>query len=148
MNGIIKYVETFMKNVVAAGPNDSLAAIARLMEQHNVGAVVIVENHRPVGIVTDRDLALELGARGASPQTPAVRVMSTPVEIIHQDEKVFGATQTMRDLNVRRLVVVDEDGLLCGMVTVDDLLQLLARELANLAEGIRPEMKTKEVKVL
>jgi len=143
MSGTIKFVESFMKKVLAVGPTESVAAVARLMEQHNVGAVIITENHRPVGIVTDRYLALELGARGASLQTPIAKVMTSPVEIIHQDEGVFGATQTMRELNVRRLPVVDDDGLLCGLVTLDDLLRLLGRELANLTEGIKPEMEVK-----
>lgn len=86
MSGTIKFVESFMKKVLAVGPTESVAAVARLMEQHNVGAVIITENHRPVGIVTDRDLALELGARGASLQTPIAKVMTSPVEII-QDRK-------------------------------------------------------------
>lgn len=140
MRAPIKYLESFFKPVQAAGPGETLASVARRMEQHNVGAVVIVENQRPVGIVTDRDLALELGARGTSPQTPVVKVMATPVEIVPQDVGVFGATQAMQEWNVRRLVIVDDNGFLVGIVTLDDLLRLLSRELTNLSEGIKPEM--------
>jgi CBS domain-containing protein len=138
MNQII---ETFVKKVVTAEPEDSLGSIARLMEQQNVGAVVIVENHRPVGILTDRDLALELGARGASPKTFAVRAMTSPVETIGHKENVFTATQLMKTSHVRRLPVVDDDGCLVGIVTLDDLLRVLGRELGNLIEGIKPEME-------
>lgn len=137
------YVEKFAKKVVTASPSDSLATIARLMERHNVGAVIITDNHRPVGILTDRDLALELGVRGTSLQTLVVRVMSTPVEIITQREGVFAATRTMLERKVRRLAVVDDDGLLVGIVTFDDLLRLLGLELSNLMEGIDLEMKVK-----
>jgi len=133
-------IESFVRKVVAAQPLDSLAEVARLMEQHNVGAVVIAENHRPVGILTDRDLALELGARGKSPETEAVKVMSTPAITVALDESIFSITQTLRESRVRRLPIVDEDGILVGIVTADDLLRVLGSELANLADIIGPEV--------
>jgi CBS domain-containing protein len=136
-----RYVENFAKKVMTAAPGDSLAAVARTMDEHNVGAVVVAEYHRPVGIVTDRDLALALGVRGLTPETPVARVMATPAETIGVADGVFQATQTMRERNVRRLVVVDDAGDLAGIVTLDDLLRLLSRELANLVEGIAPAMQ-------
>jgi CBS domain-containing protein len=139
----MKTIERFIKRVVMAGPQEPLASVAHFMEEHHVGAVVIVENHKPVGIVTDRDLALQVVARGVSPQTPVVRVMSTPVQTIYQDEGVFDTTQAMMSAGVRRLPVVDEDGRLVGIVTLDDLLRVLSRELSNLTDGIKPEMETR-----
>jgi CBS domain-containing protein len=136
-------VETFMRKVVTATPTETLAAVARLMELHGVGAVVIAENQRPVGIVTDRDLALEFGARGTPPDTPVVKVMSTPVETVGLADGVFAITQALREYKVRRLPVVDEDGRLAGIVTLDDLLRLLASEFSNLLQSIEPEMKVK-----
>jgi len=133
-------IETFVRTVVTAQPQHSLGEIARLMDQHNVGAVVITEGRRPVGILTDRDLALELGARGTSLNTPAVRVMSTPVTTIDRKEGIFDITQAIRETRVRRLPVVDEDGVLVGIVTVDDLLKVIGRETANLLEGLAPEL--------
>jgi len=137
------YIESFAKPVLTAGPKDTLAAAARIMAQHNVGAVIVVENHQPVGIVTDRDLALALAVSGATPQTPVVQVMTTPVETIHLSDGVFQATQIMREKNVRRLAVVDDDGELAGIVTLDDLLRLLSRELSNLVAGLEPEMQVR-----
>jgi CBS domain-containing protein len=138
-----RYVENFAKKVMTAAPGDSLAAVARTMEEHNVGAVVVTEHHRPVGIVTDRDLALALGVRGSTPQTPVARVMAAPVETIGVADGVFQATQTMRERNVRRLAVVDDAGDLAGVITLDDLLRLLSRDLANLVEGIGPAMQVR-----
>ena len=135
------YVESFVKSVVTAAPEASLAAVARQMQERNVGAVVVVDGSKPVGILTDRDLALELGARGTSPHTPVVRVMTTPIQTVSGEEGVFAATQRMREANVRRLPVVDEDGCLVGIVTLDDLLRMLSRELSNLVEGIKPEFE-------
>ncbi len=138
-----RYVESFLKQVVTAAPADSLASVAASMERHNVGAVFVVENHRPVGVITDRDLALALGAQGVPPQAPAARVMTSPAECIPIGEGVFQATQLMHERNIRRLAVVDDEGLLAGVVTLDDLLRLLTRELTNLVEGISPEMQTR-----
>jgi CBS domain-containing protein len=103
----------------------------------------VVENHRPVGVVTDRDLALALGVQGATLQSPATRAMTAPAETIQAGEGVFQATQRMRECNIRRLAVVDDEGLLAGVVTLDDLLRLVSRELDNLVEGIAPEMRVR-----
>jgi CBS domain-containing protein len=138
-----RYIENFMKQVVAAAPGDSLTQLARTMEQHNVGAVFIVENRRPVGVVTDRDLALALGAHGVPLQAPATRAMTSPVETVQTGDGVFQATQLMHERNIRRLAVVDDEGLLAGVVSLDDLLRLLSRELANLVEAIGPEMQVR-----
>jgi CBS domain-containing protein len=136
-----RYVESFAKKVMTAAPGDSLASVAHTMDEHNVGAVVVAEHHRPVGIVTDRDLAL--GARGLRPQTPVARVMAAPGETIGVGDGAFQATQTMRKRNVRRLAVVDDTGDLAGIVTLNDLLRLLRRELANLVDGIGPVMQVR-----
>jgi CBS domain-containing protein len=139
-------IEKFVKRVVTAKPQETLAAIARLMEQHNVGAVVLAEEHRPVGIVTDRDLALQvvgLVGHGVPLQTPAAQVMTAPVKTVGRDDGIFDTTQSMREYAVRRLPVVDNEGRLVGLVTLDDLLRVLSRELSNLVEGIRSEMAVK-----
>jgi CBS domain-containing protein len=129
--------------VVTVSSSDTLASVASSMEEHNVGAVVIAENHKPVGIVTDRDLALLLGARGTSPRIPVAEVMSSPIKSACRDEGVFDVSQSMMEAGVRRLPVVDEDGRMVGIVSLDDLLRVLSRELANLSESIRSEMEVK-----
>lgn len=136
-------VEKFVKPVVTARPQDTLAAVGRLMEQHNVGAIVLAEDRRPVGIITDRDLALHVAARGVSLQTPVARVMTAPVQTVGRDDGVFCTTHSMREAGVRRLPVVDDDGRLVGIVTLDDLLRILGGELSNLIDGIRSEMEVK-----
>jgi CBS domain-containing protein len=135
----MKLSDIFTREVVAAGPEEPLAAIARRMKEHHVGAVVIVEDQRPVGIVTDRDLALALGAQGVSPQAPAHKVMTRSVLAVPDDAGVFTATRYIRECGVRRLPVVDREDRVVGMVTLDDLLRCLGRELCNLAEGIKHE---------
>jgi CBS domain-containing protein len=113
------------------------------MQEHNVGTVVIVEDRRPVGIITDRDLALALGARDVSPQAQVQKVMTRHVLAIPEDTGIYTATKFMRERGVRRLPVVDGEDRLVGIVTLDDLLHFLGRELYNLAEGIKHEMEVK-----
>ncbi len=69
--------------------------------------------------------------------------MSTPRRTVHQDEGIFDTTRVMMKCGVRRLPVVDDEGLLVGIVTLDDLLRVLSRALCNLTEGIRAEMELK-----
>jgi CBS domain-containing protein len=123
-------------------PGESLAKAARLMEQEGVGAIVVVELDRPVGIITDRDLALAVCLHGARPGDPVQSRMMCPVETICDDKGVYSATQKMKELAVRRLPVVDDTGRLVGLVSLDDVLSLLSRELRNVAEGVRAEVAT------
>jgi CBS domain-containing protein len=131
------------RKVVTASPRDSLATAAKLMEQNNVGAIVITEGHRPIGIVTDRDLALGL-VHGFVGADHIQTVMAHPVSTIRDDEGIFDATKQMMELGVRRLPVVDKLERLVGIVTLDDLLLLLARELHYMSEGIRAEIAAEQ----
>jgi CBS domain-containing protein len=128
---------------VTATPTATLSAVAQQMREHKVGAVVIVDGQVPVGIVTDRDLALALGADGFTRVSPVQGVMSAPVRTIPNGAGIFAATQCMRDAGVRRLPIVDDKGHLAGIVSLDDLVRLLGRELSNLAEGVTPKIGTK-----
>jgi CBS domain-containing protein len=139
----MKLNDIFVRSVVTGRPEETLAAIAVRMQEHNVGTVVIVKDQRPVGIVTDRDLALALGAQGTSPQAPVQKVMIQHVLAIPEDMSIYAATKFMRERQVRRLPIVDREDRLVGIVTLDDLLRFLGRELYNLAEGIKHEMEVK-----
>jgi CBS domain-containing protein len=139
----MKLNDIFTRVVITARPDETLAAVAARMQQHNVGAVVVVRDDRPIGILTDRDIALALGARGVSPQIAAREVMTREVLAIPEDAGIFTATRFIQERGVRRLPIVDREDRLVGMVSLDDLLRALTRELANLAEGIRREMETR-----
>jgi CBS domain-containing protein len=139
----MKLNDLFTRNVVTGGPEETLAGVAFRMQEHNVGTVVIVDKQRPVGIITDRDLALALGAQGLSPETAVRKVMSQHVLAIPEDMSIYTATRFMRDRQVRRLPIVDREDHVVGIVTLDDLVRFLGRELYNLAEGIKQEMEVK-----
>jgi CBS domain-containing protein len=124
---------------VSARLNDTLAMVAKLMKKENVGAIVIGEANRPVGIITDRDLALAVCSGESSPSDPVRNLMTCPVETIADDAGIYRAAQRMMELAVRRLPVVDKNGSLVGLISLDDLLQLISHELQYMAEGVRAE---------
>ncbi|SEP20512.1 CBS domain-containing protein [Halogranum amylolyticum] len=129
------------ETVVSASPETPLTEVAQLMDEETVGSVVIVDDERPRGIVTDRDLAIEVVARGtdASSQT-AADVMSDRVETIAVDSGIFDVLRVMADAKVRRVPAVDSDGDLAGIVTFDDFVVLLGRELKLLGEVVEAEI--------
>ncbi len=139
----MKLNDIFTRTVVTASPTDTLASVARAMLEHNVGTVIVTTDGRPAGIVTDRDLALALGARGANAQAAVQEVMTRHVLAIPDDMGVYTATRFMRERGVRRLPIVDREDRLVGIVTLDDLLRFLGRELYNLSEGIKNEVQAR-----
>jgi CBS domain-containing protein len=118
------------KKLVTLRPDATLREAADLMRREHVGAVVITEGRRPVGIVTDRDLALRAVAVGATADTAVAEVMSGDLVVARASEQLDEAFGRMRRSGVRRLPIVDGRGRLVGLVALDDLLVLLAAELS------------------
>lgn len=129
--------DIFANNLVTVEPDQPLSWVALQMREFDVGTVVVVRDEKPIGIVTDRDLALALGIKEIGPQTPVKKIMTAPVLTIPDGAGIFAATQCMRDGKVRRLPIVNEEGTLVGLVSMDDLMWLLGRELHNLADEIK-----------
>lgn len=128
-------------DVVTASAATTLATLGQLMADKNVGAVVILDDQGKVeGIVTDRDLALALTTKGGTLSQTAGEVMTQPVHTIWEDEGVFNASQYFLGHQVRRLPVIDREDHLRGIVSIDDLFGLLARELFNVARALEPAL--------
>jgi CBS domain-containing protein len=108
------------ESVVTAPPERTVREIAELMRERNVGSVVLVEEQRPVGFVTDRDLALSVIADGRDHGDHAADHASSPVITARPGMKVEEAAELMVRHGVRRLVIVDDDRLM-GIVTLDDI---------------------------
>ena len=131
----------FATSVVAVvEPETSALVAAKLMRKHHIGALVVVdaqEKTRPVGIVTDRDLVLELMAEGLDPTgCTAGDIMSVDLVLASPDMDVMEAVQLMKKHRLRRLVMTDEQGRLVGIATMEDVLELLSQELASLATAL------------
>lgn len=134
------------RKVVVVRRDDTALEAARLMRQHHVGDVLVIEerngNNVPVGIVTDRDLVVEIMAPELDQQAiTAGDIMMPELATVKENAGIFEAIQYMRGKGVRRLPVVDESGGLTGILTLDDLLELLAEELQELAKLVKHEQK-------
>ncbi len=112
--------EVMTETVVTAPPDRTVREIAEMMRERNVGSVVIVQDDRPIGFVTDRDLALSVIADGREFGDHAADHASTPVITAEGGMQVEQAGELMVRHAIRRLVVVDGDRL-TGIVTLDDL---------------------------
>lgn len=129
------------EQVVSASPDISITDLAQLMEEENVGSVVIVEEERPQGIVTDRDIMIEVvGHDQDSASMTAADVMSEDLVTVDIESGIFEVLRTMEDASVRRIPAVDSDGNLAGIVTFDDFVILLGRELNLLGDVIETEI--------
>jgi signal-transduction protein with cAMP-binding, CBS, and nucleotidyltransferase domain len=104
---------------------------ARLMDEQVVGAVVVVDHGRPVGIVTDRDLAVRAVAQRVPPDARVDDVMSTDLVWVGPEQPVGAALEIFRERDIRRLPVID-GGRMVGMFTVDDLMIRLVNDLEDL----------------
>lgn len=121
-----------------------LPEAARLMRTHHVGDLVVVDNptdRRPVGVLTDRDVTVAVVAAGVDPATLDVGdlVLAEPV-LAQEDEGIWDVIRRMRDRGVRRIPVVGAAGYLVGIVTIDDILELLAEEFSALVQVVRREV--------
>ncbi len=124
-------------DVVCCKSQSSIFEAARLMREHHVGNLVVVEadedegNALPVGIITDRDIVVEVVSRSRDPQaTTVASVMSTPVVVADESEDVTEAVERMQAHGVRRIVITGAHGALAGIFTMDDLLRLNAEQAA------------------
>ncbi len=124
-------LERFCRKAPATAlPDQTLREVALKMRDHHVGAIVVVENERPIGIVTDRDLVMRSLVEPRDPSTTPVRdVMSRNPIVIRNDQKIDDALIALRQSGVRRLPIVDGQGRMVGVVAVDDLVVLMAGEL-------------------
>jgi len=117
----------------------TVVAAAKLMRHGHIGSLVVVEQTNggrriPVGIVTDRDIVVEVIATGLDPAVITVGDIMEPELVVgRESDSVLETLEIMRFKGVRRLPTVDPEGQLVGIVTVDDLLEILAEELNELA---------------
>jgi CBS domain-containing protein len=129
-------------DVVHCTPEITALGLARLMRERHVGDVVVVEDEEdqtPVGVVTDRDIVIEVLGRERDPARVAAReIMRKPVVIGRTSEDVAQAIERMKAHGVRRIPVM-EGGKLAGIVCLDDLLKQLAADAAALADIISRE---------
>ena len=144
----MKLKELCVLDVACCHKDTTIADAARLMRQHHTGDLIVVDEsdgvREPVGIVTDRDIVMEVIAKSHDPDRTLVgQVMASPLVLAAGSENVATAIERMRAHGVRRLPIVDDNDAILGFLTLDDLYRALAEHTAALA-AIVAKGQTKE----
>jgi CBS domain-containing protein len=133
-----------VENVITAKPNDSVGQVAELMNKHEIGCVIIVDNGKPVGVVTERDMIKRVVCRpNGSEKEKIVKIMSVPLVEASPEMLAGNAAKLMLERNIKKLPIV-EKGQLLGLVTLTDLIrsQGVAEFLNGLSlNGVSRRMK-------
>jgi CBS domain-containing protein len=119
------------------------------MRENHIGAVIVIEDappsNRPIGIITDRDLVVEVLAMDVDYRSlTASDVMTSNPTTVRETDAIFDAVEIMQRTGVRRLPVIDNEDRLVAILTFDDVIEILAQELGDLAKTIRREQKREE----
>ena len=113
------------KSVIAVDSLITVNEAAKIMEDLKVGAVIVMENNIPMGIITDRDFAVKVVAHAYQITTPVKQIMSTPLIAIGPDESVWMVADLMYTRGIRKLPVIEDDKVI-GIITSTDLVNQLA----------------------
>jgi uncharacterized protein (DUF2267 family) len=125
--------------MVVLTPASPVMEAARALEKNNIGAVLVQDQKRLVGLVTDRDLAVRVLGQGLDARTPVSKVMTSPVVTLSPSDSQSEAVRVMQERNIRRIPLV-ENGRVMGIVTLDDLLLDEGAPLEQLAAVIQGQI--------
>jgi len=112
--------------LISVSPDTTAFQISRMMEQGDLGAIIVKKNGIPVGIITDRDFATNVAANYLSFDTPVEKIMSSPLVTINHDEPISSAAKIMSSKKIRKLAV-SENGKIIGIITSTDLVNQIAK---------------------
>jgi CBS domain-containing protein len=131
-------LKRYVKMVSTVSPRTIVSDAAQMMSTQAIGAVVVVsDDGQPIGMLTDRDIVLRVVAEHRDPErTPIEEVMTRGTAYLSDQASIQDATEIMRDCGMRRLPLVDAEGRVDGMVSLDDIVLLLGMELGNLSEAL------------
>lgn len=132
--------------VYTVPPDAVVREAAELMRVRGVGDVVVVEGLKPVGILTDRDIVLRVTARGLDPaQVPVREVMSAPLITVTRETEVREGIALMGRHGIRRLPIVDKEGRLASILTLDDILLLQLDDAQDIRDIIQRQLSSGEL---
>ncbi len=115
-----KVSDVMSSDVCSVQSNDSIASVAQLMADKDMGFLPVVDGQKLIGAVTDRDIVVRGIAKGVNQDTPVQEIMSDAVKCARQDDDFSAAVKMMGDAQLRRLPVVDDSGNLVGVVALAD----------------------------
>jgi CBS domain-containing protein len=128
----MKVQDVMVKGVRFCTPDANLATVAKIFWEQGCGALPVVENGRAIGMITDRDISIALGTRNARAGDIFVRDVALPkVFFCLPQDDIHTALDTMRAQQVRRLPVVDQDGVLAGILSLDDVVLFAGEKVTD-----------------
>lgn len=135
------------RSLVKVSPATTITRACRLLQQNNIGCLVVEENGELCGIITDRDIALRVAGMQRNPRTTLVKQIMTPDPIrISVDKDVRQLMSLMRAHHVRRLPIVNGFNRPLGIVTLDDLIPQLGGEMSEIGKTIAKEFSTERLR--
>jgi CBS domain-containing protein len=130
----IRIVDFMKKEPIITDPDITISDAAKIMSRNSIGSLILVQDEKPYGIVTERDLVRRVIAAGKDPNNVKVsEVCSKPVLTMAEDDMLEDAIEMMRAYKVRRVVIVNREGKVSGILTTDDLgynIKRMSEELA------------------
>ncbi|MFA9407757.1 MAG: cyclic nucleotide-binding/CBS domain-containing protein [Candidatus Dadabacteria bacterium] len=135
-------IDMLNRDVITIVPTAPVSEAAYLMMREEIGSLVVVDDQMfPVGIVTDRDLVVSAIAEGKNPEESIVEeVMTKDVVYVEEETNILDILNTMSEYSIRRMPVT-KDGRLTGIISVDDLIVVIATELVDLAMAVSSKSK-------
>ena len=130
--------EACNREVVVMTPEESVLEAARLMRDQHVGSIVVADKpdgeRCPLGVLTDRDVVIEIVAREVNPDDVTVRdALTGELTTLNEGDGLLDGLRQMRDKGVRRAPVINDHGGLVGIITLDDILELVAEQVMDIA---------------
>ncbi len=118
--------DLMVKEVVTVDKDEPVQRVAELMTLRKIGSIVVVENRKPIGIVTERDMATRILALGRDPRKMTIQeAMSKPIISVSKDMNISDAVKLMKESSIKRLVVIDDDNLV-GIISSRDVTNWLS----------------------
>ena len=133
-------LQDFCRRVVTISPEESVLEAAKVMKEKNLGSLVVAENNKPVGIITDRDITVRVVAEGKNPSEVKVKDVMTPnPQTLKGSMGLFEAIEKMKEVGVRRFPIVDDNGNVIGIITLDDVIYILGKEMEDITKVLERE---------
>jgi CBS domain-containing protein len=131
-----KVAELMTRDVQAIAPTETIRRAAELMDELNVGALPVCDGERLKGLVTDRDIVVRAVSIGKEPSCAVQEVASEPVEWCFENDEVEPVIERMEQLQIRRMVVVDSEKQLVGMLSLGDIATWSDGEVSSTISAI------------
>jgi CBS domain-containing protein len=133
------------REVIITEQDASVTEAAMLMRKHHVGDLVVIERQGekilPIGIITDRDIVIEVIAQKADPDSLIIKdIMSEGLITAEEKETLLDTLALMKNQGIRRIIVVDSQGSLQGLLSADDAIELIAEAMNDLTKLVKREI--------